>query len=199
MLKPILSGLHLSLYCFRAASSVSSIATACDHNMGILSIISLILLGAVNVHAQATETDPGLLTITGSLSTVSGSRETGNGGDLPTGSLTYLSYSSTRTASTSSSQASSNATDSISTGSSTTVTLSLLGGNGTSTGTRTSTAATATNTQPCNNYPEFCSKRYSNITQVAAHNSPFVRKGNAASNQQLDVTYQLNDGIRMRK
>jgi len=32
---------------------------------------------------------------------------------------------------------------------------------------------------------------------VTAHNSPFVRKGNAAANQALSVTAQLNDGIRM--
>lgn len=56
-----------------------------------------------------------------------------------------------------------------------------------------------TNTRPCNGYPEFCERKYSNITEVAAHNSPFVRPGNLASNQELDVTTQLNDGIRMRK
>lgn len=61
----------------------------------------------------------------------------------------------------------------------------------------TSSSATPTNTQPCNNYPEFCSRRYSNITEVCAHNSPFVRKNNVASNQVLGVTQQLNDGIRM--
>lgn len=53
------------------------------------------------------------------------------------------------------------------------------------------------NTQPCNNYVEFCTRKYSNITMVAAHNSPFVRPGNAASNQDLDVEDQLNDGIRL--
>ena len=61
----------------------------------------------------------------------------------------------------------------------------------------TTTSAQPTNTQPCNNYPEFCSRRYSNITEVCAHNSPFVRKNNAGSNQALTVTQQLNDGIRM--
>ncbi|KAF2759770.1 PLC-like phosphodiesterase, partial [Pseudovirgaria hyperparasitica] len=49
----------------------------------------------------------------------------------------------------------------------------------------------------CNNYPEFCSRKYSNITEVAAHNSPYSVKNNAASNQALDVTQQLDDGIRM--
>ena len=63
----------------------------------------------------------------------------------------------------------------------------------------TTSSAQPTNTVPCNGYPEFCTRSYGNITQVAAHNSPFVRSGNAASNQELDVTTQLNDGIRMRK
>lgn len=61
----------------------------------------------------------------------------------------------------------------------------------------TTTSARPTNTQPCNNYPEFCTRKYSNVTEVCAHNSPFVRKNNAGSNQALGVTQQLNDGIRM--
>ncbi|KAF2184361.1 PLC-like phosphodiesterase [Zopfia rhizophila CBS 207.26] len=61
----------------------------------------------------------------------------------------------------------------------------------------TTTTARPSNTQPCNNYPEFCTRRYSNITEVCAHNSPFARKNNAGSNQQYGVTQQLNDGIRM--
>ncbi|KAJ9238109.1 hypothetical protein DTO271D3_7962 [Paecilomyces variotii] len=78
-----------------------------------------------------------------------------------------------------------------------------LSGNATATGnssmTSSSTSQTPlpTNTQPCNGYPEFCTRNYSNITMVAAHNSPFVRPGNWASNQALPVTTQLNDGIRM--
>lgn len=63
----------------------------------------------------------------------------------------------------------------------------------------TSTAARPTNTQACNNYPEFCSRQYSNITEVCAHNSAFNRRGNAGSNQALTITQQLNDGIRMSK
>ncbi|KAF9882122.1 tat pathway signal sequence [Colletotrichum karsti] len=59
-----------------------------------------------------------------------------------------------------------------------------------------STAPTATNTTPCNNYVEFCERKYSNVTEVGCHNSPFVRPGNSASNQALDVTTQLNDGVR---
>ncbi|KAI9048673.1 hypothetical protein LZ554_007504 [Drepanopeziza brunnea f. sp. 'monogermtubi'] len=76
---------------------------------------------------------------------------------------------------------------------------STITANGTMNGTASSTAdaPTATNTTPCNNYPEFCSRKYGNITEVSAHNSPFVKPGNAASNQALDVTTQLNDGIRL--
>ncbi|KAI8278441.1 hypothetical protein K4K59_009226 [Colletotrichum sp. SAR11_240] len=59
-----------------------------------------------------------------------------------------------------------------------------------------SAAPTATNTTPCNNYVEFCDRKYSNVTEVGCHNSPFVRPGNSASNQALDVTTQLNDGVR---
>ncbi|KAL4781539.1 PLC-like phosphodiesterase [Aspergillus varians] len=53
------------------------------------------------------------------------------------------------------------------------------------------------NTQPCNGYTEFCDRKYSNITMVAAHNSPFTVRGNVAANQALGVTYQLDDGVRM--
>ncbi|KIV77980.1 hypothetical protein PV11_09751 [Exophiala sideris] len=61
----------------------------------------------------------------------------------------------------------------------------------------TSSAVTATNTVPCNGHPQFCQRKFSNITHVGAHNSPFIRSGNLAANQLLDVTTQLNDGIRM--
>ncbi|OAA50710.1 PLC-like phosphodiesterase, TIM beta/alpha-barrel domain protein [Cordyceps fumosorosea ARSEF 2679] len=86
--------------------------------------------------------------------------------------------------------------------------ITLTGSNDTTTATSTTTttptstsngttSATPTNTQPCNNYVEFCTRRYSNISFVAAHNSPFVRPGNSASNQALPVKVQLNDGIRL--
>ena len=143
------------------------------------------------------------------------------GGDyLPTGSdVSYISYSTTSTQNGSSVilattfaavngsvLSGSNSTQS----SSTSTRISLLQGtNGVSattsgssstsnsTASRTSTSAAPTNTQPCNNYPEFCSRSYSDITFVAAHNSPFVNPNNAAANQQLPVLNQLNDGIRM--
>jgi hypothetical protein len=52
------------------------------------------------------------------------------------------------------------------------------------------------NTTPCNGHPEFCSRRFSNVSMVVAHNSPFVVPHNAASNQMLPVITQLEDGIR---
>lgn len=69
-------------------------------------------------------------------------------------------------------------------------------GNFSTTASSTSTGPTVTNTQPCNNYVELCERRYSNITNVGCHNSPFDRPGNAASNQALGVTQQLDDGVR---
>lgn len=62
--------------------------------------------------------------------------------------------------------------------------------------TTTGTPPRPTNTRPCNNHPELCTRKYSNITQVGCHNSPFVRAGSAAANQQFDVTAQLDDGVR---
>jgi hypothetical protein len=67
---------------------------------------------------------------------------------------------------------------------------------GTPNSTQSTTTARPTNTQACNNHVELCTKKYSNITNIGAHNSPFVRPGNSGSNQELDVTHQLNDGIR---
>lgn len=60
----------------------------------------------------------------------------------------------------------------------------------------TSTEQPPQNTQPCNRYVEFCKRKYSNITMVGAHNSPFVRPGSVASNQALPVKTQLDDGVR---
>ncbi|RAH70065.1 PI-PLC domain-containing protein [Aspergillus aculeatinus CBS 121060] len=61
----------------------------------------------------------------------------------------------------------------------------------------TATATTAANSQPCNGYAEFCERKYSNITMVTAHNSPFVKKNNVAANQAYPVRTQLEDGVRM--
>lgn len=91
----------------------------------------------------------------------------------------------------------SSSTDSLTstfTGSFTTdATPTITGGNMTDTSTG---PAEPTNTQPCNNYVELCKRKYSNVTFVAAHNSPFVRPGNSGSNQELPVKTQLEDGVR---
>jgi hypothetical protein len=126
---------------------------------------------------------------------------TGTGGSLaltdddvlPTGTqATYLTFNSTITLSST-------------TGTDTSVATTIIAGgtaasNSTtkSSATKTSSSTTPSNTQPCNNYVEFCTRKYSNITMVTAHNFPFVKKGNAESNQDYGVTDQLNDGIRMR-
>jgi hypothetical protein len=154
-----------------------------------------------------------------SVLALSGTATTGRSalGDLPTASVTYLSLSSTVTLSsdlpsttiisgtvnTRSSASSSNRT--ITSSTSTHQSLTFLGGGtaktstGNGTASSTSSSVRPVNTQPCNGYPEFCNRSYSNITNVAAHNYPFIRKGNTGSNQELPVTDQLNDGIRMRK
>jgi hypothetical protein len=67
--------------------------------------------------------------------------------------------------------------------------------NGTST-TAANPARPSVNTTPCNGYPEFCNRKFSNVSMVVAHNSPFVKPHNAASNQDLPVLTQLQDGIR---
>ncbi|OJJ49605.1 hypothetical protein ASPZODRAFT_128091 [Penicilliopsis zonata CBS 506.65] len=197
-------------------------------------LLLLSLLGVAPVWAKdktttsssTTETDAtttgSLLTVEGTISTVSAEAT------VPTGD--YLSYTSTITLSTDSAgevytsvvtgnetgtatktttvtTTSGNSTETT-TQTTTSVSVTVLVGGQTATGnstanatSTTSAAATSTsqvvNTQPCNGYPEFCARQYSNITMVTAHNSPFVRPGNIASNQALDVTSQLNDGIRM--
>lgn len=63
--------------------------------------------------------------------------------------------------------------------------------------TASSFASAPTNSDArCNGYAEFCERKYSNITYVIAHNSPFHRANNAASNQDFDVTTQLDNGVR---
>jgi hypothetical protein len=59
-----------------------------------------------------------------------------------------------------------------------------------------SAAPQASNVQPCNGYFELCDRKLSNVSLVVAHNSPFVVPHNAASNQDLNVLTQLDDGIR---
>jgi hypothetical protein len=66
-----------------------------------------------------------------------------------------------------------------------------------STGDVAASTPVATNSQPCNQHVEFCQRKYSNITFISAHNSPFVREGNVAANQRYGPTDQLNDGVRL--
>jgi hypothetical protein len=181
--------------------------------MRLLQSLPQALLLSVVVSAQ--------VTTTGSSA---GVESTIPAGDAPPSSeRSYQSYASTRTvdntdtssygsmSAPSSSMGASNATGSATSRASTSTSVTLLVGgqrttatlNGTisanATSSRSSTTPQPTNTTPCNGHPSFCFRKYSNITQVGAHNSPFVRPGNAASNQALDVRYQLEDGIRMRK
>lgn len=154
------------------------------------------------------------VTLTGTNNAESASS---TGADYATGSeLTYLIHDSTSTRLTTttygtvleaSSTASETANSTVTSSSATRtvlvggqVTTSTVLGNGTALRNSTATSsALPINTQPCNGHPEFCERKFSNITYVAAHNSPFVREGNAASNQELPVATQLEDGIRMRE
>lgn len=187
---------------------------------------SLSLLLAIGTYAQSSDTTlSGSTSTSGSTSSSASSSASSIanlGGDLvPTGSrATYYTYTSTSTiiSGTRSGSISLLATTfaaangssfPTSSPSSTSHSITLLQGsartspldstatsNSTAT-VSTSTSAAPTNTQPCNNYPEFCTRKYSNITYIGAHNSPFVNPNSAAANQALRVTKQLNDGIRM--
>lgn len=192
--------------------------------LGTFLVVSLILLLVAGIDAQtsiASEVLISALSIPTSSITNLGEDyvPTGSGGGdyVPTGSgVSYISYSTTTTlnATTALLPASfaiaNGSSQSTSEQTSTTTSYSLLQGSvgasstvttanstANSTTSRTSTSPTPTNTTPCNNYPEFCNRKYSNITMVGAHNSPFVKANNAAANQELGVFAQLNDGIRM--
>lgn len=58
----------------------------------------------------------------------------------------------------------------------------------------------------CNNSPQLCSRSYSNITQLGAHDSPFLVNGSSnpntfslseAGNQNVDSKAQLSAGVRL--
>ena len=174
----------------------------------------LIVLG-IFARGARTQTDSAII-LTGS-NTLPSSFSDFDGDLLPTGSdASYISYTGTSTLNTSTitsdgpyNTSSSSPTSSRSSPSSATVTL-LQGSLSTGTSSRipanstnstssstTTTSAPPRNTRACNHHPEFCTRRYSNITYVAAHNSPFVNANNAAANQLLPVSNQLDDGIRM--
>lgn len=183
-------------------------------------VLSLILLLVVRTHAQTSIASEVLLSgLSIPTSSITNLGEnyvppgSGGGDYVPTGSgVSYISYSTTTTLNGTTALLAT--TFAVANGSSlsaserpsTTTSYSLLQGTvgvssiattANSTASRTSTSPTPTNTTPCNNYPEFCNRKYSNITMVGAHNSPFVRPNNAAANQDLGVFAQLNDGIRM--
>jgi hypothetical protein len=64
-----------------------------------------------------------------------------------------------------------------------------------SVGTLAAPSATAARTLACNGNAALCDRLYSNVSQVGAHDSPFVGPW-ATDNQDLSVTAQLNAGIR---
>ncbi|KAH8922779.1 PLC-like phosphodiesterase [Atractiella rhizophila] len=51
--------------------------------------------------------------------------------------------------------------------------------------------------QLCNLYSDYCSRSYSNVTHIGAHDSFAVHAGSVAANQLYDVSTQLDNGIRM--
>ena len=162
----------------------------------------LLCLTATSARARSTVTsNPSSNSFyTGSFSTLSNVPTS----DFSGSQYTYISEQGQTTVETSSSNrtATSTSSDSQITRTQKSHSVTLIGGltptaNGTSSS--TSSSARATNTVPCNGYPEFCNRQYSNITEVCAHNSAFVVQNNAASNQALPIEDQLNDGVRMRK
>lgn len=179
-------------------------------------LVSLCLGAIISTSNAQDDSDPDSLppgmTLTNSLYTFDGTPTTE--AQTPTG--TYQSYSTTitlsgddegsATMSASASRTGSNSSSTYTT-SSDSVTVLVGGmqttviGNASTSASRSASATPSSspvvNTQPCNGYPELCTRKYSNITMVAAHNSPFIKPGNVAANQVLDVTTQLNDGIRM--
>ncbi|KIJ21960.1 hypothetical protein PAXINDRAFT_165285 [Paxillus involutus ATCC 200175] len=49
----------------------------------------------------------------------------------------------------------------------------------------------------CNGSPDLCTRSFGNVTFVGAHDSYAVGINNLATNQDYNITQQLNDGIRM--
>ncbi|KAH6899888.1 PLC-like phosphodiesterase [Thelonectria olida] len=157
------------------------------------SIAVLAALSSRHVAAQSVD-----LSDTTGVTFVKGSRTAVVGDDTPTGTyatytskITLKAFTETETATLS---GGTNTLSSTLTGVFTSETMTTA--SNVTDSTQTSTTAKPTNTQPCNNYVELCTRKYSNVTVVGCHNSPFVRPGNSGSNQELDVTTQLNDGVR---
>jgi len=49
----------------------------------------------------------------------------------------------------------------------------------------------------CNGHAELCDRSYGNVTYVGTHDSYAVGTNNLATNQDYDITQQLNDGVRL--
>jgi hypothetical protein len=151
------------------------------------------LAGLAAAQSSSESASQSVITLTGSQRRISNG---GFGGSVTVPSDFEGSTIATITSAPSGSTNAPNATMSGSTSEDSVIRIS--GGNRTMTPTGSGTApALPQNTQPCNNYVEFCDRKYSNITEVAAHNSPFTTPRNVGRNQEYGVTQQLNDGIRM--
>src|SRR5215469_8287783 len=65
----------------------------------------------------------------------------------------------------------------------------------------TKSAADSSSTIACNNSPSLCSRSYSNITHLGAHDSPFVANSSnsftVSGNQFYSSTTQLSAGVRL--
>lgn len=165
-----------------AASLVSSVLAQSDTSFVLSGTNTALISSAVSAsqYQTASEASYNLYTSTSSLSR--------------SADYTYLSGQSSSTSSRLNQTVTTNGTTLVTP----TATATLLTASSrNSTARSTSTAARPSNTQPCNGYAEFCNRGYGNITHVGAHNSPFDIRGNVASNQEYDVTTQLNDGVRM--
>lgn len=61
--------------------------------------------------------------------------------------------------------------------------------------------STSTSTVACNNSPDLCSRQYSNVTHMGAHDAAFLRDSSTdnsvAGNQYYNATAALNAGIRL--
>ena len=102
---------------------------------------------------------------------------TGDNG-IPTGTqVSYISYATTQTLSQTTTALNSSSISFLTGGNATTTSRQNV------TATTTTSSITPSNTQPCNQYVEFCGRKYSNITYVAAHNFAFAKQGNVQSNQ----------------
>lgn len=69
------------------------------------------------------------------------------------------------------------------------------------TSTATTSASTSTSTVACNNSPDLCGRKYSNITHMGAHDAAFLRDSSTdnsvAGNQYYNATKALSAGIRL--